>query len=391
MQLKKVVKAALLASLLGSCGGAGAEEWSRETILNFDTREVLVALEDALLVHDEIPTLEESKFIGRDQEDAESDLDELIEEAMALFESEAIKELRTQYRELEERIQAQEQKLTKYRSERVLAVEDGRSLQTQLVPGDTLKSLVAETKADYDMLIEATEKNIEAYEEEKALTMTQMSQALTAIGVDLDSNQLEAMMSSVVGDDIVSMSVVFNAIKDMTTQLAELTQSSGEDLAHAKKYYGMVVVLHRIMAHMQESFIADVDETYLPKLTQYRNNAKSNIEESRNLISEGGNKATLENNIESNRLTIRVIELYADMLEGQRDKVAAAHEVTVREMKVADNTYRTVSLSSSVVSMIREGANTFDQLISLQMPDIREFQNEEVREEFRNLTERLAI
>ena len=82
-------------------------------------------------------------------------------------------------------------------------------------------------------------KNIEAYEEEKALTMTQMSQALTAIGVDLDSNQLEAMMSSVVGDDIVSMSVVFNAIKDMTTQLAELTQSSGEDLAHAKKYYGI--------------------------------------------------------------------------------------------------------------------------------------------------------
>jgi hypothetical protein len=390
MQLKKIVKAALLASLLGS-GSAVAEDWSREAILKVDTREVLGALEDALVVHDEIPTLEESTFIGRDQEDAEADLDELVKDAMALFESEAINDLRTQYRALEERIEEQKQNLSEYRSERVLAVEDGRSLRTQLMPGDTLKSYVAVTKADYDMLIEASENNIEAYEEEKARTMTQMSQALNAIGVDLDSDQLEAMMSSVVGDDIVSMSVVFNAIKDMTTQLAELTQSSGEDLAHAKKYYGMVVVLHRIMAHMQASFIADVDETYLPKLTQYRNNAKSNIEESRNLISEGGNKATLENNIESNRLTIRVIELYADMLEGQRDKVAAAHEVTVREMKVADNTYRTVSLSSSVVSMIREGANTFDQLISLQMPDIREFQNEEVREEFRNLTERLAI
>ncbi|TYC63815.1 hypothetical protein FMN52_00900 [Marinobacter sp. BW6] len=390
MRLKNVVKAALLASLLGS-GSAVAEDWSREAILKFDTREVLGALEDALVVHDEIPTLEESTFIGRDQGDAEADLDELVEDAMSLFESEAINDLRTQYRELEERIEEQKKNLSEYRSERVLAVEDGRSLRTQLMPGDTLKSYVAVTKADYDMLIEASENNIEAYEEEKARTMTQMSQALNAIGVDLDSDQLEAMMSSVVGDDIVSMSVVFNAIKDMTTQLAELTQSSGEDLAHAKKYYGMVVVLHRIMAHMQASFIADVDETYLPKLTQYRDNAQSNIEESRDLISEGGNEETLENNIESNKLTIRVIELYADMLEGQRDKVAAAHEVTVREMKVADNTYRTVSLSSSVVSMIREGANTFDQLISLQMPDIREFQNEEVREEFRNLTERLAL
>lgn len=390
MRLKNVFTAALLASILGS-GSAVAEDWSRETILKFDTREVLGALEDALVVHDEIPTLEESTFIGRDQEDAEADLDELVEDAMALFESEAINDLRTQYRELEERIENQKQNLSEYRSERVLAIEDGRSLRTKLMPGDALKSYVAVTKADYDMLIEASENNIKAYEEDKARTMTQMSQALNAIGVDLDSDQLEAMMSSVVGDDIVTMSVVFSAIKDMTTQLAELTQSSGEDLAHAKKYYGMVVVLHRIMAHMQASFIADVDETYLPKLTQYRNDAQSNIEESRDLISAGGNEATLENNIESNKLTIRVIELYADMIEGQRDKVAAAHEVTVREMKVADNTYRTVSLSSSVVSMIREGANTFDQLISLQMPDIREFQNEEVREEFRNLTERLAI
>ena len=389
MKLKIVVKAGLLASLLGY-GSAVTADWSRETILDFDTRKVLVTLGDALAVHDEIPTLEESTFIGRDQEDAEADLDELVEDAMALFESEAINDLRNQYRELEERIDEQNQKLSKYRHERVLAVEDGRSLRTQLLPGDTLKSYVAVTKADFDMLSEATENNLAAYEAERALNITQMSQALNAIGVDLDTDQLEAMMASVVGDDIVSMSVVFNAIKDMTTQLAELTQSSGEDLAYAKKYYGMVIVLHRIMAHMQESFIADVDDKYLPKLAQYRASAKSNIAQSRGLMSEGGNEETLENNIQSNRLTLQVIDLYADILENQRDKIAAAHEVTVREMKVADNTYRTVSLSSSVVSMIREGANTFDQLISLQMPDIREFQNAEVREEFRNLTEQLA-
>jgi len=389
MQLKSVVKAVVLASILGS-GGVGAEEWSRDAVLNFDTREVLGALGDALAVHDEIPSLEESKFIGRDQEDAKADLDDLVEDAMALFESEAINNLRSQYRELEERIEDQKQKLTKYRTERVLAVEDGRSLGSQLMPGDTLKSYVAVTKEDYDMLIEATEKNIAAYEEETALTLTRMSQALTTIGVDLDPDQLEAMMSSVVGDDIVSMSVVFNAIRDMTTQLAELTEGSGEDLAHAKKYYGMTVVLHRIMAYMQESFIVDVDEKYLPKLTLYRNSARSNIKESKKLMREGGNETTLKNNIQSNKLTISVIDLYADMLKRQRDKVAAAHEVTVREMNVANNTYRTVALSSSVVSMIREGANTFDRLISLQMPDIREFQNEEVREEFRNLTEQLA-
>ena len=79
------------------------------------------------------------------------------------------------------------------------------------------------------------------------------------------------------------------------------------------------------------------------------------------------------------------------MLNNQRRKVSEAHKVTLQEMRVARNTYHTVALSSAVVAMIREGQNTFEQLISLQMPDIREFQNDQVREEFRNLTARLAL
>lgn len=382
------VQVALLATVLGT---AHADDWSREEVISFDTRSILSELEEALAIHDEIPGLEKSKLIGRDRQDAEDDLNELIADAMALFESEAINTLRDQYRQLEEKIKEQEDKLVEYRSERVLATREDRSLRTQLVPGETLKSFVAVTKADYDLLIEATEKNISAYETDRANTLNQMRQALGSIGVDLSEEQLEAMMSSVIGDDIIEMSVVFNTIKDITLQLAELTQQSGENLAHAKKYYGMVVILHRMMGQMQAGFINAVDEIYLPKLKGYRDSALANIQESRKLIDGNNNRQTLENNIESNKLTLKVIDLYAELLKNQRDKVAKAHRVTQREISIADNTYKTVSLSSSVVTMLREGTNTFDQLISLQMPDIREFQNEEIREEFRKLTDRLTI
>ena len=184
---------------------------------------------------------------------------------MGLLESRAISSLRTQYRQLENRIAEEKQKLTRYRSERILAVQDDVSMRTRLMPGETLKALVAVTRADFDLLIEATERNIAGYEEDRAKTITDISQALSAIGVNLNSDQLEALMSSVIGDDIVGMSVVFNAIKDMTVQLAELTRESGEDLANAKKYYGMVVILHRIIGSMQENFLAKVDFGYLPK------------------------------------------------------------------------------------------------------------------------------
>ncbi|OJT00349.1 hypothetical protein [Marinobacter nauticus] len=370
---------------------AQAQDWSRDGVLSFDTRKVLGKLESALKVHDEIPTLEESRLIGRDQKSAGRELEKIIRESMELFESESINGLRTQYRRLEERIATEKDNITRFRKERVLASRDDRSLRTKLMPGDTLKSFVAVTKADFDMLIEAAENNIEGYEEEKARTITDMSNALGAIGVELSGDQLEALMSSVTGDDVVSMSVVFNAIKDMTTQLAELTQESGEDLAYAKKYYGMVVILHRIIGTMQEQFVAEIDDRYLPKLQEYRGTANSNIKESRALLAAGANAETMRSNIRSNEMTIQVINLYEKMLKGQRAKVNEALKVTEKEIRVANNTYNTVSLSSAVVSMIRQGANTFEQLISLQMPDVQEFQNEQVREEFRNLTARMGL
>ena len=370
---------------------AQAQDWSRDGVLSFDTRKVLGKLESALKVHDEIPTLEESRLIGRDQKSAGRELEKIIRESMELFESESINGLRTQYRRLEERIATEKDNITKFRKERVLASRDDRSLRTKLMPGDTLKSFVAVTKADFDMLIEAAENNIEGYEEEKARTITDMSNALGVIGVELSGDQLEALMSSVTGDDVVSMSVVFNAIKDMTTQLAELTQESGEDLAHAKKYYGMVVILHRIIGTMQEQFVAEIDDRYLPKLQEYRGTANSNLKESRALLAAGANAETMRSNIRSNEMTIQVINLYEKMLKGQRAKVNEALKVTEKEIRVANNTYNTVSLSSAVVSMIRQGANTFEQLISLQMPDVQEFQNEQVREEFRNLTARMGL
>lgn len=368
-----------------------AEDWSREGVLVFDTRKVLGALERALAVHDEIPTLEAKSILFRDQRSASSELDELVREAMSLFGSPVINGLRDQYRELEVKIAEEKRKLNSYRSERVLAVADGRSLRTRLLPGETLKSMVAVTRADYDMLIEVSQNNIAAFEQERARTIVEMSQALTAIGVDLNSDQLEALMSSVIGDGMVDMSVVFNAIKDMTNQLAILTQESGESLYHAKKYYGMVVILHRIIGTMQSSFIAEVDDKYQPRLQQYRQSAQSNISESRKLLKEGGNSETLNANIRSNELTIQAIDLYSGMLTSQRKKVAQAHKVTLREMSVAENTYQTVSVSSAVVGMIREGGKAFEQLMSMQMPDIREFKNDEIREEFKALTARMAI
>lgn len=388
MKNKFLVGLLLISTLISM--SAYAEEWSRERVLSFDTRKVLGQLQKALAVQDEIPKLEKSRLLGRDQKSAESDLDELIQEAIGLLESDGINQLRSQYQRLEDRIATEKRRLTQLRRERVLAPSDGRSLSINIMPGETLKQWVASTRADYDLLIEATASNIESYEEEKTRTLDEMTAALAAIDVNLTSEQLDTMMSSVTGNDIMSMAVVFSAIKDLTVQLSVLTQESGEDLEHAKRYYGMVVVLHRLTGTMQKQFLTEVNGNYLPKLAEFRVTANDNLKEAQALMAAGANREMMRSNIEANEMTIRVVELYEKLLNDQKDKVGKALQVTEKEIRVASNTYNTVSLSSAVVGMIREGANTFEQLISLQMPDVRQFQSEHMKEEFRRLTARMS-
>ncbi|MFI8620625.1 hypothetical protein ACIGBN_06620 [Marinomonas sp. NPDC078689] len=389
IKLKTLMVACVLSSSVIAPVVAYAAEDSQTTGFQYDVRDVLDKLSDSLVIHDEIPTLEKSKLLGRDQASANNDLNESLDDLMDVFDSEKLKALREQYRRLEDKIAEEEGKQQEYRSEKVLASRDERSLRTKLLPGETLKSMVAVSKADYEMLIETSETNISEYHKELSQTLVEMRTYFSEIGLSLSTEQIDVLMSSVVGDDILKMSVVFNAIKDVTLKLEELTNQTGESLEHAKKYYGMVVVLYKLMDRMQTHFIAEIDNNYLPKLQGFKETAQSNIKESQKLISKRVNVKTLKNNVESNELTLKVIALYKKVLMSQRDKVFKANDLTKKEMAVADNTYKTVSLSSAVSGLISDGANNFGKLISLQIPDVREFQNQKIKEEFKLLSQKL--
>ncbi|MBV0933017.1 hypothetical protein [Marinobacterium weihaiense] len=388
MRSRKLFTAAAVFLALLS-GGAGATQAERKELLDYDTRDVLESLQEAVTLHDEIKTLQPSRLFGRDQSSARSDLDEMLDEAMALFESSRINELRSQYRALEVKIAEQQRTLSMLRAERVLAPAEDESLKSKLIPGDTLKRMVASTRGDYDRLIISADTNLKAYQSSQTEVVEALRIALDELGLSLSEAQLQSLLASVVGDDMVQMTVVFNSIREVTGQLVEMVAASGEDLAYSKQYYGMVVVLHRMVGLMQEQFIHDVKNEYLPKLESFREAADANIQASRNLMRGGDNRATLQANIEANQLTRQVVGLYMQILQQQLHQVGKALEVNRRQQAVAENTYDTVALSSNVVSMIRQGGRTFDQLVALQMPDVRVFKNERMLNEFRRLTAEL--
>ncbi|WP_200016838.1 hypothetical protein [Cobetia sp. cqz5-12] len=357
--------------------------------MHFDQPEAFATLKKAVGYFEEMDTLPEEAWISRDQASARSDMDEMIEEAMQALDVPQLSTLRSTYRQVEDKIRDSRSEISELKEKRILAPDTEVSTLTRFTPTDTLREFTASTRGDYDLLIAAHEKNITAYQDELTTLEGKLAARLEEIGITLTPDQVQVWLSSVVGDDVLTMSVVFASIKSVAQQLAELTRDSGENLEYARRYYGMVVMLHRMIVTMQQDFIARVDDEVLPQLQGFADEAEATTREARTLIKQGGSRESLENNIRANALTLKTINLYRALVSEQRDRVKTSLTKSQRELAVATNTYRTVKLSAHVADLIRQGVKTFDTLAGLQVLVATSFENSAMREEFRKLTERM--
>ena len=357
--------------------------------MHFDQPEAFATLKKAVGYFDEMDTLPEEAWISRDQASARSDMDEMIEEAMQALDVPELSTLRSTYRQVEDKIRESRREISELKEKRILAPDTEVSTLTRFTPTDTLREFTASTRGDYDLLIAAHEKNITAYQGELTTLEGKLAARLEEIGITLTPDQVQVWLSSVVGDDVLTMSVVFASIKSVAQQLAELTRDSGENLEYARRYYGMVVMLHRMIVTMQQDFIARVDDEVLPQLQGFADEAEATTRDARTLIKQGGSRESLESNIRANALTLKTINLYRSLVSEQRDRVKTSLTKSQRELAVATNTYRTVKLSAHVADLIRQGVKTFDTLAGLQVPVATSFENSAMREEFRKLTERM--
>ena len=81
--------------------------------------------------------------------------------------------------------------------------------------------------------------------------------------------------------------------------------------------------------------------------------------------------------------------MYKQHLDKQRQKMMVARDKTQANLRVALNTYNTVKVSSELVNLLRSSSKSFDDLLSIQVPDLLVFQNAQMKEEFTALTAKL--
>lgn len=316
--------------------------------------------------------------LGTDKQDLNEEINQLLDEAVEILSISNTNNTRQAIRAEEDRIREMKQQIAKYRQAQITAPVDS-TWQT--------------TVGDYDLKIKQLTKLIEQSKTKITDLKTQFAQELSDKGLSISKQQLEVLLSSVVGEDIIQSSIVYDNIKQISQQLMILTQKSGEDINISQRYYGMYTVLLKILLHMQQNFIHKIENQYLPKIDNIIIEVRNINATTGNLLRSTHDKTHHKHllaNLQAQNLTLQTAELYKKHLVKQSYKIVKAIRKTSKDLQIAQNTYKTVRIGGELINLLRSSQKSFEILLNIQVPDLLIFENKQMKNEFAILTQKLS-
>ena len=349
-----------------------AEDWGKLT----DT------LTDTLTLRDKQETLPGWTWIPfhEDKTTNAKKINALLDEALAILSDGKAGDARKEANALREGIARKRAELDGLRNKRITAPEK------TYIPFKL-------TKAKADEKISALEEEIQDSTEALEGVNERLAEAFNEIGLELDGSQVEVLLNSVTGDDLMQNASVFANVKAVVSKLEELAQNETNTLDITKRYTGMYLVLNDLLIHTQEELLKKIDDEYSPKLNAILTEAQAlrrdALAKSNQKVYTMPQRKAFAQNAESNAITIQVARLYIELLNSQRDATAAHIRDLSLNRDLAENTYRTLRSSGELKGLIHSGLSTFDAVESLSMPELKVFENGAMRLEFEEINRRL--
>ncbi|UHD15527.1 hypothetical protein [Thiocapsa bogorovii] len=336
---------------------------------------VVPTLDSALALEERHGELPEKTWFGTDQRSNREEINALLDTAVEILSTSPVQNYRERIRILQSEIEKDRAEIADARQKRIAAPAES-----------TLKKTVA----DYDRLIQSLEDDIDRRNGELAAVKREFSDELRVMGLVLADDQLELLLSTVVGDNMIDLGILFDNVKAVTAQLEVLVAQSGEDLQSARRYYGLYVVLLQALNRMHLQIEEAIGEQYIPQIDAIIARAQELSGETRQLQRESpGRRDVLAANLEAQQLTVQAAEIYRRYLREQATQVKQARRELEKDIAAAWNTYETVRVSGELVNLVRSSQQLLDGLMNRQVPTLRPFENLEMQREFQKLTEQL--
>jgi hypothetical protein len=317
------------------------------------------------------------------KEEREASVRSLLDSALAIVTDAPVLQLEDAIAKQREKIAADKERIASLREKRLEAPQSG------LMPG-----IFTDTQDTIDKSIAKLQDDIKERDADIARIKQDISKALTAAGVDLSKDQLDLLLDSVLGSDLLKLVTAFEVSKVADQRLATLVMQSSEDLKAARRYFAMHAALFAMLVEAQELLIDRIDHVYLTRLGEITANIARTGAQTRQLLqaqTRDDQRKILEANLKAQETSQKVSYFYKDYLQNQRRLLAQTRDKTLFDLRVADNTYETVEESFQLKVLMDEAKTSFDALHRLEAPGFDQiFRNENLKREFETLTQKLG-
>ncbi len=332
-------------------------------------------LEEGAKYIDKYNNAPESTWIGTDKEDVQKDINKLFETVVNGLIEDDLLIYKTKMAKLKKQISENKSDILKYREKKV---------------GAPQKSAIYTTKSGYDSKIEETQKENVILENEIRMIKDNLKKNFADIGVNLTPEQIDVLLTRVDGDDIIQISLVMETLKHVTNQILQLMKASKEELTQAKKYYGMHQVLLELVVYIQQKYIDKCNHVYIPKIDKIISDSAEmmgNTKRLRNQEEDNRRRAIYNNNLDAQMLTYKAAKLYKNDIISSRNKMSQAQKISKANLALSKNTYATVMLSADLFDLITESQNMFEEVSKIQVPNLVPFENIQMEQKYKELTE----
>lgn len=266
-------------------------------------------------------------------------------------------------------------------------------LQQQLTTArESLVLSTGDKKDDLEQKVADLLDNLAQLEKQKQQIKQEMRYALRSQGLNLSAEQLDMLLVRVDAKDIIKMTIIFDQVKAITRQLEKLMQTNEDNLSASKKYYAMYVVLSEMIVYIQNNYMSQLENSYLPGVQLIIDETQRIKSKTDALLksAESHRKKVYINNIAAQQLTLKTANLYYTHLQQQLLKMENAAKISQQDLQMAKNTYETVQLSIELLNLIKTNRSNFQQLIQLQLPELVPISNIAMEKEYQRLTLKLS-
>jgi hypothetical protein len=336
---------------------------------------------EALACYDRHGGLPNSAWFSFDKKDNARALSRLLREATKILGNTRLSDQREVLEELDAGARSKREEMLRHRSESVGAPDKGAWRRA--------------SRSDHLARALCAKHDIKKLQGQREKLVEQMAEELRAMGLQLSSDQVQAILLSISGDDIASLVSLFHNVRQITAQLQALMEEDEQDTFTAKRYYGMYVVLLQILVFAHEQFLQRLEREYLPRLEWIEDENEEQRRTTLRLLHgardkrDEREKQTLQANLKSQGVTHRVVQVYRQFLQHQRQMTMDTLEGLDRRLEVATNTYRTAEIASNLVELIRMSVQDLAALQSMRVPELVSFENAELASKFQAITARM--